>query len=172
MSYTPHIEMRCRIAEPGEITNGRVLQIGDAEDGCVDVLVDGEHGTVRLVVQLNQIWAHTIVDGTWRQRWTHDGRMDEPAQGLGLCLSLLERVPSHRLPTGHVAYGIEREGACVWLIDEDECTKELQDDVNDLYLRLAGDGLWIQVWLRKRPPLIPSPRRPLLAPTVPPLIMA
>lgn len=172
LSYTPRIQMRFRIAEPGEITNGRLLQVGDVQGGRVDVLAERGHCKGRLIGQVNRIWTHMIVDGMWRQRWTHDGRMERPAQGLGLFTARWERVRPDRIPGGRAVYGVEHEGSAVWLVDEDECSKELQGDVNDLFLRLAGDGLWIQVWLRNGPPPIPVQRRPLLAPASPPLIMA
>lgn len=172
MSYRPRIRMRYRIAEAGEISNGRLIQIGDAEGGQVDVLVERGHSGARLFVQMNQVWTHLIVDGPWRQRWTQGGRMDDPAQDLGLFESRWERVSPDRLPDGHAVWAVERAGGCIWLVDKDECSKELHDDVNDLFRRLAGDGLWIQAWLRKQPPLIPSPRGPLLAPATSPLIMA
>jgi len=172
LSYTPHIQMLYRIAEPGEITNGRLIQIGDVEGGRVDVLMERGHSGARLLVQMNQVWTHLIVDGPWRQRWTQDGRMDHPAQGLGLFMSRWERVPRHKLPDGHAVWAVERDGSCLWLVEDDECTRELQTDVNDLFLRLAGDGLWIQAWLNRRTAPPARYGSPHLSPPAAPLIPA
>jgi hypothetical protein len=88
--------------------------------------------------------------------------MRRPAQGLGFAVSRWERVPGRMLPSGHAVYGVEEDGSGIWLVDEDECSQRVQNDMNDLLFRLAGDGLWIQCWLRNTRTHIPRP-----APTSP-----
>lgn len=96
--------------------------------------------------------------------------MKRPAQGLMLAVSRWETVPAHDLPDGQVVFGVAWRGTCIWLVSEDCCTRQLRDEMNDQLLRLAGDGLWIQVWFHRRPvpaspgslPLLASPRAPLL----------
>lgn len=85
-----------------------------------------------------------------------------------LAVSRWERVPGHMLPSGRVVVGVEEDGSIVWLVDEDECTRQAQNDMNDLLLRLVGDGLWIQCWFGRRPlaaaspaPLLSAPGQPL-----------
>ncbi|MGW3417017.1 hypothetical protein [Streptomyces phaeochromogenes] len=96
--------------------------------------------------------------------------MKRPPQGLGVAVSRWEAVPPRMMPRGHIAFGLSRGGSCIWLIDERYCTKQLQDDMNDLLLRLAGDGLWVQVWFWDWPPGRNQTSRPLLAPSTTSLV--
>ncbi|WP_141307206.1 hypothetical protein [Streptomyces spinoverrucosus] len=94
------------------------------------------------------------------------------AQGLMLAVSRWERVPGCMLPSGRVVVGVEEDGSIVWLVDEDECTRQAQNNMNDLLLRLVGDGLWIQCWFGRRPlPAVASPAPLLTAPGAP-LVLA
>ncbi|WP_405856182.1 hypothetical protein OG407_07405 [Streptomyces sp. NBC_01515] len=148
MSYTPHIEVRYRLAERGEIQNGRTADVKDLPGGQAEILFDPDHSGPLLPLAFTQLCTHQIVHGQWRQRWAGGDRVNGTAQGLRLAVSRWERVPGHQLPSGLVLYAVEEAGSCLWLIDEDECTMQLQNDMNDLLLRLAGDGLWIQIWFR------------------------
>lgn len=82
-------------------------------------------------------------------------------------MSRFERVPGRLLPGRHVVYGVEDDGSCIWLVDEDECTQRIQNDMNDFLFRLAGDGLWIQCWLRR----LRAPAQSNLTPAAPLLMM-
>jgi hypothetical protein len=172
MSYTPHIQVLYRLAADGELRDGRTVDIDDRPGGRAAVLLDRHECSGRVPREMTQVASHQTVSGGWRQRWTHDGRMRRTAEGLGLALSRLELVPGHMMPKGRVAMVTETKGSCVWLVDEDECTKRLQNDMNDLLLRAAGDGLWIQVWFGHHPRLsVPGPGR-LVTPPAAPLILA
>lgn len=151
MSYEPHIEVRYRLAEQGEIPVGRTVDVRDRPGEQAEILLDPDHSGPHLPVGITLLSSHHIVHGLWRQRWTTDDRMRGPARGLRVAVSRWERIPGHRLPAGLAVYGVEEDGSCVWLVDEDECTMQLQNDMNDMLLRLAGDGLWIQVWLKHHP---------------------
>ncbi|WP_405930358.1 hypothetical protein [Streptomyces sp. NBC_00827] len=74
------------------------------------------------------------------------------------------------MPPGHIVFGVSQGGSCVWLIDDRYCTHQLRDDMNDLLLRLAGDGLWIQVWFWDWPPGGAQTHRPLVAPSATSLV--
>lgn len=156
--------MLYRLAAVGEIPDGRAVDIQDRPGGQAEVLLHPDHTEEPLCEQFTTLAGHYVAHGVWRQRWTNDGRMARPAQGLMLAVSRWETVPSGWMPSGRLALPIEDDGSCVWLIDERYCTEELRNDMNDLLLRLAGDGLWIQMWLRRRPiPAAPAPD-PLVAP--------
>jgi hypothetical protein len=140
--------VRYRLAEQGEIPDGRTVDVKDRPGGQAEILLDPGNSGPRLPVGITLLCSHQIVHGLWRQRWTHDDRMRGPAQGLRVAVSRWERIPGHKLPAGLAVYGVEEDGSCIWLVDEDECSMQLQNDMNDMLLRLAGDGLWIQVWLK------------------------
>lgn len=169
MSYTPHIQVQYQLATHGELPTGRIVEIQDRPGGRASILIAPRESGIRLPSEITELSTHQIVHGTWRQRWTDDGRMRRPAQGLGLAVSRWERVPRRMLPSNRVTFGVEEDGSCIWLVDEDDCTRRLQNSMNDLLLRLAGDGLWLQCWFRRRPlaagpdpdPLVLPPARPL-----------
>lgn len=169
MSYTPHIRVRYEIATQGQIADGRTIDILDRPGGQAAILLAPGHSSEPLAAEITRLSYHQIVHGMWRQRWTDDGRMRRPAQGLQVAVSRWETVPAHMMPSGRIVFGVEQDGSCVWLIDEDYCTRQLQNGMNDLLLRLAGDGLWIQMWLRRRP-LQAAAASPLLAPPTQPLL--
>lgn len=150
MSYTAHIQVHYRIATRGEIPDGRTVDIQDQPGSRSAVLIAPGHSSVRLTRAITDLAGHQVVHGAWRQRWTTDGRMRDPAQGLMLAVSRWERVPARMMPSGRVVVAVEEGGSCVWLVDEDECSQRAQNDMNDLLLRLAGDGLWIQCWPHRR----------------------
>ncbi len=170
MSYRPHISVQYRAATPGELPDGRTVDIQEQPDSQVAVLLAPEHGSQRLADGLTQLSDHQTQHGSWRQSGFAGGRMQLPPQGLLVAVSRWERVPGRMLPADRVVVAVEEEGSCVWLIDEDECTQRLQNDKNDLLLRLAGDGLWLQTWFRRRSapltetdlPLLTAPSNPLL----------
>lgn len=165
MSYEPHIQVCYRTEGPGSMRGGCTVDIADRPGGQSTILLASSDCNRLVPQQITALSSHQIVNGQWRQRWTEDGRMRRPAQGLGLAVSRWERVPGRLLPSGHVVYGLEDDGSCIWLVDEDECTQRIQNDMNDLLFRLAGDGLWIQCWLRNThaPSVISAaPAAPLL----------
>ncbi|MFG2699571.1 hypothetical protein [Streptomyces sp. NPDC048386] len=165
MSYEQRIQIEYRIADSGELSGGRAIDIRDQPGGRAAVLLDSNECRRRMPVEINKLSTHQIVHGTWRQRWTVEDRMNVPPQGRMLAVSRWERVPGRLLLAGRTVVAVEEAGKCVWLIDDDECTRRLQDEMNDLLLRLAGDGLWIQVWHGRRPRAAGSQGHPLLAPS-------
>lgn len=166
MSYKPHKGLRYQLARPGQIRGGRTADIGDLPGGLATILLAPTDCDARLPAQFTRLAGHQIVHGLWRQRWTDDGRASRPARGLCLAVSRWERVPGDWLPSGHIVYGVEEQGSVIWLIDEDACTQQLANDMNDLLLRLVGDGLWVQSWFGHRPALPAEDLTPLLAPLV------
>ncbi|MBD0837405.1 hypothetical protein [Streptomyces sp. TRM68416] len=163
--------MSYRTAARGEIPDGCVADIRDLPGNQAEVLFAPGHGSRRLVAGITRLASHQVVHGSWRQRWTGSNQARRPAQGLMKAVSRWERVPGHMLPSGRVVVCIEEDGSCVMLVDEDACTPQLQNAMNDLHLRLAGDGLWIQCWFNRRPmptatspaPVLTMPGSPLAA---------
>jgi hypothetical protein len=171
MSYRPHIHVRYRIATRGEIPGDRTADIRDLPGSRAEVLFAPGHIKPRLVAGITRLANHQVVHGSWRQRWTGSSQAAGEAQGFLRGVSRWERIPGRLLPSGRAVVCVEEDGSCVMLVDEDTCTPQLQNAVNDLHLRLAGDGFWIQVWFDRRPlpsalapaPPLTTPRAPLIA---------
>ncbi|WP_200302294.1 hypothetical protein [Streptomyces adelaidensis] len=171
MSDTPRKEALYRLALPGELPEGRTVDIRDQPGGRIEFILHPDHTEQPLCDQFARVTNHCVVHGLWRQRWTDDGRMKRPAQGLRLALLRWETVPAEMMPSGRLVVPVEDDGWCVHLIDEQYCTRQLQGDMNDLMLRIAGDGLWVQVWFRRRPLPSAAAPDPLLAPPVLPMAL-
>ncbi|QQM44969.1 hypothetical protein [Streptomyces liliifuscus] len=166
MPHTPKIKVLYRTAEAGEIRDDRTVQIEDQPGSQSEILLHRHHTMGDALPRaFTRLSGHQIVHGSWRQRWTDDGRMTRPPQGLGLAVSRWEAVPADEMPAGQIVFGLSQGGSCVWLIDDRYCTERLVDDMNALLLRLAGDGLWIQCWFRDWPPRVLHAPPPLLTPS-------
>ncbi|MDX2566046.1 hypothetical protein PV413_23910 [Streptomyces scabiei] len=174
MSYTPQQQHALyRLAKPGELDEGRLADIRDqpgqsGEPGRIEFILHPDHAEEPLLDQFTRVTNHCVVHGLWRQRWTDDGRMARPAQGLRLCVLRWETVPADLMPSGRAVMPTEDHGWCIHLVSDRYCTSQLRDAMNDLLLRLGGDGLWVQVWFKRRPfPPVPAPDPLLAAPTLP-----
>ncbi|MFD9107180.1 hypothetical protein [Streptomyces bottropensis] len=170
MSYKPRKRVSYRLAAAGEIPDGRAIDIED-RPGEIEFVLHPDHAEEALCEQFARVTRHCVVHGLWRQRWTDDGRMTCPPQGLRLAVLRWERIPPDMMPAGRLIVPVEDDGWCVHLVDEDHCTRQLQNEMNDLLLRLAGDGLWIQLWFRRRPFPPESAPDPLLAPPALPMAL-
>ncbi|MEW2567698.1 hypothetical protein [Streptomyces sp. NPDC047070] len=130
-----------------------------------DIFLHPLHVRERLAWDFNWLTRHQVGDGLWQQNWTHEGRMQEPAEGLNVAVSRWEIVPAIAMPSDRVVVAIEEEGSCIWLIREGYCTHALRDAMNVMLERIAGDGLWLQYWYECRwrrsaqalGPALPSP---------------
>jgi hypothetical protein len=169
MSHTPRIQVHYRVATSGEIRNGRTVDIRDTPDGQAVILLHPGETREPMPAQFTQLSSHHIVHGIWRQRWTDEERMTSPAQGLRVGISRWETAPSAMMPAEQIVVPVEHDRSCVWVIDEAYCTPRLLGDMNDLLLRLAGDGLWIQCWFPRRPRTALGALTPL-APSAVPLL--
>ena len=172
MSYRRHIQVHYRIAAPGELPDGRIADIQDLPDSQAEVLFAPGHSSQRLVAGITRLASHQVVHGSWRQSWAGSNQARHPAQGLMMAVSRWERIPGRMLPSGRVIVGVEEDGSCVMLVDEDACTPQLQNAVNDLHLRLAGDGFWIQCWFDHWPLPTPTSPTPFLTAPQAPLVAA
>ncbi|WP_328439398.1 hypothetical protein OHA71_23965 [Streptomyces sp. NBC_00444] len=76
--------------------------------------------------------------------------MQQPAEGLGIAESSWEIVPANEMPRSRSVFPVEEDGSCVWLIRSGSCTTALQDEMNQMLVRIAGDGLWLQAWYDER----------------------
>jgi hypothetical protein len=149
----------------GRIPSGRLIYAEDHEGGVADVYLQSQHAREQLVWELNWVTRHQVGYGLWRQRWTHEGRMTQPAERLGVAVSRWEFVPARQMPRGRSVFPIEEDGSCVWLIRSGCCTPALLDEMNELLERIAGDGLWLQAWPEEQDlPVGPATLAPLLAP--------
>ncbi|MFG2679240.1 hypothetical protein [Streptomyces sp. NPDC048392] len=149
--------------------SGRLVHVEDRPGALADIYLHTLHVREPLVWELNWITRHQVGNGLWQQRWTHPGRMQEPAKGLGVAVSRWEIVPGVTMPRGRTVMPVEEDGSCIWLIRAGYCTRSVRDEMNAMLERIAGDGLWLQRWDDRcvRPPA-PDPV-PVLAPPVVPL---
>ncbi|WTA31771.1 hypothetical protein OIA45_39600 [Streptomyces chartreusis] len=150
--------------DPGEIPDGRTAGIRDRPGGHIEWLLDSSQAQEPLRRALTRVTAHCVEHGLWRQRWTDDGRLEEPPEELRMAVLRWETVPPDMLPTGRLVVPIEVDSWCVLAVDERYCSQRLLYDMNDLQLRLAGDGLWVQTWLRPPPASTHTPAPHLSAP--------
>lgn len=139
-SATYHLAGRERIPQD------RLVYVDEHEDALSRIYLHRLHADSRLLDAFNRISGHQVGHGMWRQNWTHEGRMQLPAQGLGVAVSQWEILPAHCMPSERVLIPVEEEGLCVWLIREGYCTRALRDEMNRKLERIAGDGLWLQDW--------------------------
>ncbi len=135
-----------RIGQPGQIPPGRLIYVEDHEGARADIYLHPLHARSALCWELNWLTRQQVGYGLWRQNWTHEGRMQEPSQGLGVAVSRWGIVPAWAMPRDRAVFPTEWEGACIWLVREDTCTAALRDDMNVMLERIAGDGLWRQAW--------------------------
>lgn len=130
----------------GHIPPGRLVYVDDRDGGVADAYFHRLHARQELVWQLNWIGRHQVGMGLWRQRWTHDGRMQQPSEGRNLNVSRWKIVSPAKLPKGCHVFPTEQDGSCLWLIRRGSCTTDLLREMNGMLERIAGDGLWEQVW--------------------------
>lgn len=160
MPYTP---VEYRTADRDDLPDGCTVDIRTGT-GSAAVLLSRQHVGDRLPHELTSHSSHQAAHGSWRRT----GR-DAPA-GHPLSVTRLERVPTDMLPTGRAAIAIEEAGSCIWLVDEGECTRQLQNDMNDKLYELTRQHIWLQVWFTcRRQPSETSPT-PGLRPQAPLLL--
>lgn len=152
----------------GRIPPGRVIYVEDHPGGLADIYVHPFHVRQQLLWDLNWTLRHQVGYGLWRQNWTHRGRMQHPAEGLGVAASVWEIVPADEMPRDRYVFPVEEDGSCVWLIRSGSCTITFLDEMNRMSDRIAGDGLWLQDWSEGQGPQEKQPATlaPLLAPHV------
>jgi hypothetical protein len=120
--------------------------VDDRPGAQADIYLHPWHVSASLVREFNRVTRHQVGNGLWRQHWTHAGRMQEPAQDLGVAISRWEIIPAAAMPSGCTAMAVEEQASCVWLIRAGHCTTAMRDAMNKLLERVAGDGLWRQSW--------------------------
>ncbi|WP_405924832.1 hypothetical protein [Streptomyces sp. NBC_00035] len=158
------------IAEPGQIPPGRLIHVEDHQGGYADIYLHRLHARGPVCWDLNWLTRQQVSYGLWQQNWTHEGRMQEPSQGLDVAVSRWEIVPATAMPADRTVMPAEEDGSCIWLLREGMCTIALRDAMNVMLERIAGDGLWRQAWYehRERTPA-PAVMDPLLTPPAVPL---
>ncbi|MET8818518.1 hypothetical protein [Streptomyces rochei] len=157
------------LAQPGRLPSGRLVHVEDRPGALADIYLHTLHVREPLLWELNWITRHQVGNGLWQQRWTQDGRMQEPAKGLGLAVSRWEIVPDSAMPRGRAVMPVEEDGSCIWLIRAGYCTVSVRDAMNGMLERIAGDGLWLQRWEDRRGRWSASHPEPVLASPVVPM---
>jgi hypothetical protein len=152
----------------GRIPKGQVIHVEERPGGQADVYLHPLHVREPLVWELNWLSLNHVSYGYWRQRWTGEGQVQEDAENLGVAVSAWKIVPRSEMPDDRHIFFVENKGTCVWLARSGSCTVTVQNEMNNMLLRAAGDGLWEQSWNdgqdipRARPcvPLVASPLVP------------
>jgi hypothetical protein len=155
------------IAQPGRVLPA-LVHVEDQPDATADIYFHPLHVRSALVWDFNWVTRHQIGHGLWRQRWTDDGRMLQPAEGRCIAISRWEIIPARAMPRTTTVVPVEEHGSCIWLIKEGQCTTAMRDAMNQMLERIAGDGLWLQQWFDKRklssaPALPPVPFPPVVS---------
>lgn len=152
----------------GRIPKGQVIHVDDRPGGQADVYFHPLHVRESLVWELNWLSLNHVGLGYWRQRSTHEGQVHEGAQNLGIAESAWKIVPRSEMPDDRHIFFAELKGTCLWLVRSGYCTVTVQDEMNAMLLRAAGDGLWEQSWEDGQEPPIARPHASLLAPPLVP----
>lgn len=150
----------------GHIPPGRLVHPVETPDGTVEVYFHPLHIREPLVWELNWVTQHCVGFEYWRQRWTYDGRMHEAPEGLAIAESAWEIVPARKMPEGRYVFQFELKGSSFWKIRSGYCTESLRREMNLMLARIAGDGLWEQVWDEGGGLPISRPQPALLAPSL------
>lgn len=158
LSYTPQTHVQYRLAEKDELSADCTVDMRTRPGNRVVVLFSPYEISTQLPHDLTRISSHQVAHGSWRQPG-----QDTP-QGHWLSVTRWERVSDVMLPTHHMAVAVEETGSCIWLVDEDECTHRLQNDMNDLLHKLACRGVYLQCWF----PSLPQPPGGLAVPALRP----
>jgi hypothetical protein len=157
------------LGESSQIPSGRLVHVEDRDGATADIFLHRLHARRQLVREFNWLTRHQVGDGLWRQRWTDEGRMQQPIEGLGIAESRWEIVPALEMPRDRTVFPTEEDGVCVWNIRSGYCTGALRNEMNGMLERIAGDGLWLQAWYEHKTwpgiALSPTPLR------VPPAIL-
>jgi hypothetical protein len=151
----------------GRIPKGQVIYVDDRPGGQADVYLHPLHVREPLVWELNWLSLNHVGLGYWRQRSTHEGQVHEDAENLGIAESAWKIVPRSKMPDRHIFF-VEHKGTCLWLIRSGSCTVTVQNAMNAMLRRAAGDGLWEQSWDDGQELPIVRPCVPLVAPPLVP----
>ncbi|MHB9861953.1 hypothetical protein [Streptomyces sp. YIM S03343] len=152
----------------GRIPRGELVHVDEGPDGQADVYFHRLHVREPVVWELNWLTLHQVGLEFWRQQWTHEGRMQEGPEDLGIAVSSWKIVPASSMPDARYIFPVEHKGSCVWLVRSGYCTVDFRNAMNATLVRIAGDGLWEQSWNEETELSIPQPHTPLIAPPLTP----
>lgn len=134
---------------PDNASPTQLIHIEEHPDALAAVYINPLEMRSPAVWDVNWLTRHQMGHSLWQQAWTpdsHEGRVQEPPQGLRVAVAQWEILPSHLMPRGLHVIPIERRGHFVWYIRSGYITQALCDTVNDAFRRIVGDALWIQRW--------------------------
>ena len=147
---------------------GQLIHVEEHPDALAAVYINPLEMRAPAVWDVNWLTRHQMGHGLWQQNWAedaHEGRVQEPPEGLDLAVARWEIIAAHKLPRDVHVFPVEHKGHFIWYIRAGYVTQALCDAVNAAFERIVGDALWVQHWYdRDRPtdgapdwPTVPSP---------------
>ncbi|MGQ4486850.1 hypothetical protein ACN6LM_003865 [Streptomyces sp. SAS_281] len=139
-------KIRFQVVPMDALPSGRACRV-DEMDGLIVASIGAKHGTPALCDELTLLHEALMAQGRWEQTpCSNTDRIDQPAEGLEMASIAWEQVSADVLPSNALAAPVEREGALVWLLNEQHASKQLCAEISDYGRRIGGDGLWRQHW--------------------------
>ncbi|WP_216588534.1 hypothetical protein [Streptomyces brasiliscabiei] len=148
---------------PDGASPGQLIHVEEHPDALAAVYINPLEMRAPAVWDVNWLTRHQMGNGLWEQSWgseSHEGRVQEPAEGLEAAVARWEIIAAHKLPDGVHVVPLEHEGHFVWHIRSGYITQALCDAVNQAFERIVGDALWVQRWYDRIRPADSAPGQP------------
>lgn len=143
---TAPAEIRFQVVPMNALPDGRACRVEET-DGLIVASIGAKHGTPALCEELTLLHEMLIAQGRLEQTpCSNADRINQPAEDLAMATIAWEQVSAEVLPSDALAALVEREGALVWLLNEQHASKQLCAEVSEYDRRIGGDGLWRQHW--------------------------
>jgi hypothetical protein len=159
---------------PDRASPGQLVHVEEHPDALAAVYINPLEMRSPAVWDVNWLTRHQIGHGFWQQNWnseSHEGRVQELPQGLGVAVARWEIAPAYKLPRGVYVFPVEHNGRFIWYIRAGHITQALCDAINAAFQRIVGDALWVQRWCDYQDRFTDGPDEPLLSsPGIPLLV--
>ncbi|MFJ2111975.1 MULTISPECIES: hypothetical protein [unclassified Streptomyces] len=136
------------VVPDSELPQGRAVFL-DEGPGWIRSRIGQSHITDEMRDPLAEKYRTVLVrQQRWVQTWGGDsdfGRLERPAENLGIAEAVWKIVPARRLLPGELCSPGEDDGRLVWSLRKGHVTPQLVDEMNVYLHRMVGDGLWIQL---------------------------
>jgi hypothetical protein len=127
------------------LPHGRSIWV-DEEPGRADVHILRGEATQAFCTRMTEMHEHILSEAFWVQVWEEGAlRVGAPPQRLGFAHATWE-IDDENNTVGELAVPLERAGRFVWMIRAGHVKPTAVAEMNQLLLRIVGDGLWQQRW--------------------------